>query len=134
MDQHFSVGAADLHGGVADFLDLEQQALSPSERQVVGALGGDGSGTTALHVLEKSPLVHVEVDVDPAGYRPVASAFMENSLAPREVKLLTSGPATFSKVQGEWTCGALASSAQFPEQKDTRLLKRAVMSWKFPIP
>lgn len=133
MDRHFSVGASDLHSAAADFLALAQQDLE-GEKQALGALEGDGAGKTALHVLPSSPLVHVEMDVDPPGYRPVATAFMENLANPREQKMLDGGPARFLKAQGEWTYGTLFAQDRFPSQTECRLLKTAVLCWQFKVP
>lgn len=133
MDQDFSVGAADLYRATADFLELAQQNVV-GEVQTLGGLQGDGSGSTALHVLPNSPRVHVEMDVDPPGYRALATAYMENLANPRELKALDDGPAQFLKEQGEWTYGALFTQNRFPDQMQRRLLKTAVLRWRFKIP
>ncbi len=133
MDAHFSVGADDLHDAMADYLSWSQQALPAEARQVMGANQGEGPGTTALQVLPQAPLVQVWLDVDPAGYRPVAQAFMERATQPREVVALANGPAQFLKAQGEWLFGAQALQDQFPEQTQHRLLKRAILNWKFRV-
>jgi hypothetical protein len=133
MDQDFSVGAADLHRATADFLELAQQNTI-DEVQRLGGLQGDGSWSTALHVLPKSPRVHIEMDVDPPGYRAIATAYMENVANPREQKALNAGPAQFIKEQGEWTYGAHFIKDRFPGQIQRRLLKTAVLRWQFKVP
>ncbi|WP_324009788.1 caspase family protein [Aeromonas dhakensis] len=133
MDQDFSVGAADLYRATADFLELAQQNVV-GEVQTLGGLQGDGSGSTALHVLPNSPRVHVEMDVDPPGYRALATAYMENLANPRELRALDDGPAQFLKEQGEWTYGAQFTQNRFPDQMQRRLLKTAVLRWRFKVP
>jgi hypothetical protein len=133
MDTYFSVAATDLYGAVSDFLALKQRDMAPHEKQLLGGLLSGCASTTALHVLEHSPMVHVEVDIDPIGFRPVTSAFMQSASQARELKALGNGPASFQKAKGEWTYGALASQAQFPEQAQSRLLTRAVLSWQFRV-
>ncbi|HHQ6589688.1 TPA: hypothetical protein ACSTLS_001233 [Serratia fonticola] len=133
MDQDFSVGANDLRSATAEFLCLAQQGLV-GEVQTLGGFQGDGLGSTALHVLPSSPRVHVEMDIDPPGYRLLTTAYMENLANPREQKELSNGPARFLKERGEWTYGALFSKNRFPDQTQRRLLTSAVLRWQFKVP
>lgn len=133
MDAHYSVGAADLQAAATDFLGLAQKNLPVDKRQVV-SMTGDGPGRTALHTLLARPRVHVEVDIAPVGLRRSYSAYMEAHGEERETKEMGAGPATFIKCQGDWTYGALAPAGDYPPQTERRLLKQAVVSWKFQIP
>ncbi|MDH1264717.1 caspase family protein [Pseudomonas sp. GD03944] len=133
MAQDYSVGASDLRTATAEFLDLLQQGME-GEPQALGGFQGDGPGSTALHILPNSPRVHVEMDIDPPGYRVLASAYMENLANPRELKKLGDGPARFLKERGEWTYGALFNQDRFPDQTHRRLLTSAVLRWQFKVP
>lgn len=132
---NYGVGASELRQATAAFMKLAQGSISPNERQKLGDGGGEGDLDISLHFQTKRPLVLVEMDVYPMGYRPIARAFMENASAVREQKRLAAGPVQFIKEQGEWTYGASADNNEFQEQVlERQLLKDAVHSWRCLVP
>lgn len=130
----FDVTASQLREATAAFLTRMQQP-GEAKWQKLGTPQGEGAWNVGLHVLTKRPSVLVELDVDPAGFRPVAQAFMERNGTPRELKALNGGPVQFVVPRGEWTYGASAVGGAFPEQtRAEQLLSQAFLSYRFPIP
>lgn len=129
----FGVGLSDLRDATSAFLTLAQQATS-GERQKLGQTEGEGDWSVPLHIQARRPLVLVEMDIQPEGYRPVARAFMEDAAQQREFKPLSTGPVRFVREQGEWTYGINAANNEYPEQLYARqFLTRAVHSCRFRI-
>lgn len=129
----FDVTAAQLREATAAFL-AKQQEPGEDKWQKLGTPLGEGAWNVALHVLTKRPSVIMELDVDPAGFRSVAQAFMERNGTPRQLQALSTGPAQFVVPWGEWTYGASAVGGAFAEQTRTELLMQAVLTYRFPIP
>lgn len=133
-DSGFGVGISDLRDATAAFLSLSQQAET-DDRQKLGQTEGEGDWDVGMHVQTKRPCVLVEMDVLPEGYRPVARAFIENGTQPRELKLLSNGPAHFVREQGEWSYGTNASGNEYHEQIfERQFLTKAVHAHRFQIP
>lgn len=130
----FDVTAGQLREATAAFLAKQQQP-GEDKWQKLGTPQGEGAWNVALHVLTKRPSVIVELDVDPAGFRPVAHAFMERNGTPRQLQALNTGPAQFVVPWGEWSYGASAVGGAFAEQtRPDQLLMQAVLTYRFPIP
>lgn len=132
--QLFTVGMNDLKEAAADLMAMSQPK-DIKQRQKLSLPEGDGAGKVSMHCQTRRPSVLVEMDVDPAGYRPVACAFMEDAAKTRDKKPLAAGPARFLKEQGEWTYGANANGNEFAEQRfERQFLKSATHTCRFRIP
>jgi hypothetical protein len=130
----FDVGVSDLREATADFLTLSQQTIS-GDRQKMGQTEGEGNWKIAMHVQNKRPLVLVEMDVQPEGYRPVARAFMEAAGQQRDIQPFATGPVHFVKPQGEWSYGTNAQNNEYAEQiYHQQFLTSAVHTCRFRIP
>lgn len=129
----YGVGVTDLRDAAAAFLALSQQG--GGERQKLGQTEGEGDWNVPLHIQTQRPLVLVEMDIQPEGYRPVAHAFMEDAAHQRDTKSLVAGPVRFIKEQGEWSYGTNAANNEYSEQLFARqFLTKAVHTYRFLIP
>lgn len=129
----YGVGMSDLRKATAAFLRHNQSTQS-GPRQKVGQISGDGDGTAVLHVLHERPSVLVELDIEPAGYRPVAEAFTTSGSGPKQTKALAHGPVSFRGAQGEWSYGTQATGNEYAQQTfDGLLLTDAVHARCFRV-
>ncbi|NUA26318.1 caspase family protein [Cupriavidus basilensis] len=131
----FDVTASQLRNGTAAFLALLQQP-GDAKWQKIGTPQGEGAWNIPLHVLTKRPTALVQLDVDPAGYRPIAQAFMEKAGTPRELQTFNGGPAQFKAEWGEWSYGvnALGGNAFHEQVLANQLLFQSVLPYSFTIP
>ncbi len=100
----FDVRPSELQTATASFLN-HLLLLQPSLQQHV-AFECEGTHSIALNVLDRSPDVLVEMDIDPPVLRHVSQAYVQNLQTARELKPLVNGPASFIVAQGEWDYGA----------------------------
>ena len=130
----FDVNASQLREATASLLTLLQQP-GDAKWQKIGTPQGEGAWDMPLHVLTRRPSAFVRLDVDPAGYRPVAQVFIERADAPRELQMFAGGPVQFKAEWGEWTYGVNAIGGKaFPEQVvQKQLLYRSVVPYSFLI-
>ncbi|OZY86065.1 hypothetical protein CBP51_03265 [Cellvibrio mixtus] len=133
MGSNFEVCATHLRDAIADFLVFSQRSIS-GDQQVLGEANIEGNGKIAMHVLKQRPLVLLELDVDPEGYRPIARAFTENNLIGRDTRSLSNGPARFLMHQGEWTYGTNALNNEYVEQITQGFFTGAALSCCFKVP
>jgi hypothetical protein len=131
----YDVTASQLRGATSALLGLLQQP-GDEKWQKISTPQGEGPWDIPLHVLTKRPTALVQLDVKPAGYRPVAQAFMEKAGTPRAVQTFNGAPTQFKAEWGEWSYGVNAvGGTAFSEQKlENQLLFQAVVPYSFTIP